>query len=126
MALGQWIRRNNEATSKELAKKLLHDRGLNEFQWTVQRQLKRMGYKSTWPYGTPMQTQEQKHVRVQWAIQHYDDHWSQARFTDENWYQLFCNTIRRWSRNLSTEVKRIEDDGMERHQHHGPHWLSFL
>ena len=29
IALGQWIRRNNEATSKELAPKLLHDRGFN-------------------------------------------------------------------------------------------------
>ena len=65
IALGQWIRRNNEATSKELTQKLLHDRGLNVSQWTIQRQLKRMGYKSTLPYGTPMLTQEQKHASVQ-------------------------------------------------------------
>ena len=39
-ALGQWIRRNNEATSKELALKLLHDRALNVSQWMVRRQLK--------------------------------------------------------------------------------------
>ena len=107
IALGQWIRRNSEATSKELAQKLLHDRGLNVSQWTVQRQLKRMGYKSTLPYGTPMLTQEQNHARVRWAIQHKDDNWSRTRFTDETCYQLFRNTIRRWSRNLSTEVKRI-------------------
>ena len=107
IALDQWIRRNNEATSKELAQKLLHDRGLNVSQLTVQRQLKRMGYKSTLPYGTPMLTQEQKHARVQWAIQHKDDDWSRTIFTDETCYQLFRNTIRRWSRNRSTEVKRI-------------------
>ena len=106
-ALGQWIRRNNEATLKELAQKLLHDRGLNVSQWTAQRQLKRMGYKSTLPYGTPMLTQEQRYAHVQWAIQHKDDDWSRTIFTDETCYHLFRNTIRRWSRNPSTEVKRI-------------------
>ena len=66
-----------------------------------------MGYKSTLPYGTPMLTEEQKHARVQWAIQHKDDDWSRTIFTDETCYQLFRNTIRRWSRNANTEVKRI-------------------
>ncbi|CAF1562745.1 unnamed protein product, partial [Adineta steineri] len=45
--------------------KLLHDRDLNVSRWTVQRQLKRMGYKSTLPYGTPMLTQKRKEARVQ-------------------------------------------------------------
>ena len=66
-----------------------------------------MGYKSTLPYATPMLTQEQKHARIQWAIQHKDDDWSRTIFTDETCYQLFRNTIRRWSQNPSTEVKRI-------------------
>ena len=86
IALGQWIRRNNEATSKELAQKLLHDRALNVSQSTVQRQLKRMGYKSTLPYGTPMLTQEQKHACIQWAIQHKDDDWSRTIFTHGSCY----------------------------------------
>ena len=86
IALGQWIRRNNEATSKELTQKLLHDRALNVSQWTVQRQLKRMGYKSTLPYATPLLTQEQNHARVQWAIQHKDDDWSRTILTDETCY----------------------------------------
>jgi transposase len=106
-ALGQWIRRNNEITSQELSEKLLHDRGLNVSQWTVQRQLHRMGYKSTLPYGTPMLTQEQKDARVRWAIKHQNDDWSRTIFTDETCYQLFRNTIRRWSRNPKAEVKRI-------------------
>ncbi|CAF4957022.1 unnamed protein product, partial [Rotaria socialis] len=62
-----------ETTSQELVQKLLHDRDLNVSRWTVQRQLKRMGYKSTLPYGTPMLTQKHKEARVQWAIQHKDD-----------------------------------------------------
>jgi transposase len=106
-ALGQWIRRNNEITSQELSEKLLHDRDLNISRWTVQRQLHRMGYKSTLPHGTPMLTQEQKDARVQWAIKHQNDDWSRTIFTDETCYQLFRNTIRRWSRNPKAEVKRI-------------------
>ena len=68
---------------------------MNVSQWTVQCQLKRTGYKSTLPYGIPMLTQEQKHARVQWVIQHKDDDWSQTIFIDETCYQLFRNTIRR-------------------------------
>ena len=65
-----------------------------------------MSYKSTFPYSTPMLTQEQRHARLQWVIQHNDD-CSRTMFTDEPCYQLFRNTIRRWSRNPSTELKRI-------------------
>ena len=54
----------------------------------VECQLKRMGYKSTLPCATPMLTQEQKYTRVQWAIQHKDDHCSQTRFTDESCFAI--------------------------------------
>ena len=70
-------------------------------------ELKPMGYKNTLSYATPILTKEQKHARVQWAIQHKDDHRSRTIFTDETCYQLFRNTIRRWSTNPSIEVKRI-------------------
>ena len=63
-----------------------------------------MGYKNTLSYATPMLTEEQKHARVQWAIQHKDDHWSRTIFTDEICYQSFHNIIRSWSRNPSTEI----------------------
>ena len=68
ITLGQWIRRNNEVTSKELAQKLIHGQSLNVSQWTVQRQLKRMGYNSILFYATVILTQEQKHASIQWAI----------------------------------------------------------
>ncbi len=106
-ALAQWIRRNNESTSNELAQKLLHDRDLNVSRWTVQRQLERMDYKSVLPHGTPMLTQAQKDARVQWAIRHKNDNWNRTIFTDETSYQLFRNTIRRCSKNPKAEVKRI-------------------
>ena len=72
------LRETTKQYQKNWPLKLLHDRSLNVSQWTVQRPLKRMGYKSILPYGTPILTQEQKHVRVQWAIQHKDDDWSRT------------------------------------------------
>ena len=94
-ALGQWIRRNNETTTKELVEKLLQNGNVDVFRWTIQRQLKRLGYKSSLPYKTPMLTQQQKDARVQWAIKHQNDDWSRTIFTNETCYQLFRNTIRR-------------------------------
>ncbi|CAF1650318.1 unnamed protein product [Rotaria magnacalcarata] len=70
IALGQLIRRNNETASKELAQQLLDSRGLAVSRWTVQRELKRLGYKSTLLYITPMLTHEQRVARAQWAIKH--------------------------------------------------------
>ena len=106
-ALGQWIRRNNEITTKELVEKLLQSGNVDVSRWTIQRQLKRLGYKSSLPYKTPMLTQQQKDARVQWAIKHQNDDWSRTIFTDETGYQLIRNTIRRWSKNPKAEVKRI-------------------
>jgi transposase len=49
IAIGQWIRRNNEITTKEIADKLFQERNMDVSQWTVQRELHRMGYKSVLP-----------------------------------------------------------------------------
>ena len=54
-----------------------------------------------------MLTQKHKERRVQWALQHKDDDWSRTVFSDETSYQLFRNTIRRWSKNPPAEFKRI-------------------
>jgi len=54
-----------------------------------------------------MLTNEQKERRVQWALAHKDDDWSRTIFSDETSYQLFRNTIRRWSKYAQEEKKRI-------------------
>ncbi|CAF2149401.1 unnamed protein product [Rotaria magnacalcarata] len=66
-----------------------------------------MGYRSTLPQGTPLLTQKHNDARVQWAVKHQDDDWTRTIFTDETCYQLFRNTIRRWSKNPKGEFKRI-------------------
>ncbi|CAF1253034.1 unnamed protein product [Rotaria sordida] len=107
MAIGQWIRRNNEITAKEIVEKLRSTRNLNVSRWTVRRQLHRLGYKNVLPRGTPILTNEQKERRVQWALAHKDDDWTRTVFSDETSYQLFRNTIRRWSKYAQEEKKRI-------------------
>ena len=106
-AIGQWIRRNNEITASEIVEKLQSNRNLIVSRWTVQRQLHRLGYENVLPRGTPMLTNEQKERRVQWAMAHKDDDWSRTVFSDETSYQLFRNTIRRWSKYAQEEKKRI-------------------
>ena len=83
-ALAQWIRRNNEV----ILKVVVHDRGLNVSQWMIHRQLKPLDYKSTLPYATSMLTQEQKHVRLQWAIQHKVVDCNRTRFTEETCFAM--------------------------------------
>ena len=106
-SIGQWLRRNNEVTATEIAQKLHQKRGQSVSPSTVRRQLHRLGYRSTLPRGTPMLTEEHKRARVRWAIRHKDDDWTRTIFTDETGYQLFRNTIRRWSKTPSAEVKRV-------------------
>jgi transposase len=105
--IGQWIRRNNEITAQEIVEKLQSNRNLTVSRWTVQRQLHRLGYENVLPRGTPMLTNEQKEGRVQWALAHKDDDWNRTVFSDETSYQLFRNTIRRWSKHAQEEKKRI-------------------
>ena len=54
-----------------------------------------------------MLTKEQKEKRVMWAMKHKNDDWNQTVFSDESYFQLFRNTVRRWSKTPQKELKRI-------------------
>ena len=58
MALSQWICRNKQITTKELAEKLLQNREADVSRWTIEHQLQRVDYKSTLPYGAPILTEK--------------------------------------------------------------------
>ncbi|CAF1253589.1 unnamed protein product [Rotaria magnacalcarata] len=85
-ALGQFIRRNSEVT-------------------TISRHLNRLEYANCLPLNTPMLTEEHKERRVEWAKEHLNDDWKATIFTDESSFQLFRNTIRRWSKCAAEEKK---------------------
>ena len=101
------MRRDNEITAEEIVEKLESNRNLKVSKWTVRRQLHRMGYKSVLPLATPLLTPEQKERRVQWARAHINDDWNRTVLSDETCFQLFRNTIRRWSKFSQREWKRI-------------------
>ena len=107
IAIGQWIRRNNEFTAKEIVEKLQLTKSLDVSRWTVRRELHRLGYMNVLPRGTPMLTNGQKERRVQWALAHQNDDWSRTIFSDETSYQLFRNMIRRWSKYAQEEKKEF-------------------
>jgi transposase len=108
-ALGQFISRNNEVTLNELAEKLRDQCKLTISTSTISRHLNRLEYKNFLPLNTPMLTQEHKERRVEWAKQHLNDNWKSTVFTDECSFQLFRNTIRRWSKNPKEEKKNSEE-----------------
>jgi len=114
-ALGQYVRRNNEVTLNELAEKLRDECRLTVSTSTISRHLNRLKYENCLPLNTPMLTQEQKEHRVKWAKEHLNDNWKSTVFTDESSFQLFRNTIRRWSKNPKEEKKRIPKNRQKVH-----------
>ena len=76
-------------------------------RWTMQRHLHWMGYKNILPQVTHMLTKERKEKHVIWAMKHKNDDWNQTVFSDESCFQLFRDTVRRWSKTPQKELKRI-------------------
>jgi hypothetical protein len=50
-------------------------------------------------------TSDEKERRVQWAKKHKNDGFTDTIFTDESSFQLFRNTIRRWTKIPNKEFK---------------------
>ena len=101
--IGQLVLKNPEITSKEIAQTLRIKNGQDISRWTVQRQLHRLGYRHVLPRATQMLTDEHKEARVEWAKRHKNDNWNRTVFSDETCFQLFRNSIRRWSKNVKQE-----------------------
>ena len=52
-----------------------------------------------------MLTSDKKHWCVQWAKKHKSDNFTSTIFTDEASFQLFRNTVRRWTNTPHNELK---------------------
>ncbi|CAM4961677.1 unnamed protein product [Rotaria socialis] len=114
-ALGQFFRRNSEVTLHELTEKLQNQCKLTVSTSTISRHLNRLEYVNCLPLNTPMLTEEHKERRVEWAKEHLNDDWKATIFTDESSFQLFRNTIRRWSKCAAEEKKRIPKNRQKVH-----------
>jgi hypothetical protein len=105
--IAQYIRRDHEITAAEITMKLTEDQNITVSKSTVLRHLRRMGYSNVLPRKTPMLTDEHRFRRIEWAETHKNDNWDRTIFSDETCFQLFRNTIRRWTRDPGSEVKRV-------------------
>jgi transposase len=106
VSIRQYIRRNNEITLKEIQEKLSESRQTFFSISTISRHLLDHGYHNVLPINTPMLANEQKRYRIQCSRAHMNDDWTRTVFTDESSFQLFRNTIRRWSKTPENAVKR--------------------
>ena len=91
----------------ELVEKLRDQCQLTISISTISRHLKRFKYQNCLPLNTPMLTSEHKQRRIEWTREHLNDNWQSTIFTDESSFQLFRNTIRRWSKTPKEEKKRV-------------------
>jgi len=114
-AIGQYLRRNKELTAQQIATKLENERGLEVSHDTITRHLKRSEYKCVLPLATPMLTENHKRYRIEWAKKHLNTDWNQVIFSDETSYQLFRNTIRRWTKDAKCEKKVIPKNRQKIH-----------
>jgi transposase len=106
-AIGQYIRRNNEITVKEIKEKLSSAYQSSVSISTIRRYLIKSGYRNVLPRSTHMLTSEHKQRRIQWAQKHKNYDFTHTVFTDETSFQLFRNTVRRWTKCPNNESKRI-------------------
>jgi cobalamin biosynthesis Co2+ chelatase CbiK len=72
---------------------------------TISRHLHKYGYKNVLLQSTHMLTSDEKERRIQWTENHKNDDFTNTIFTDESSFQLFRNTVRRWTKNSSKELK---------------------
>ena len=97
-AVSQYIRRNNEITLNEIKENLSTTYHSSVSISTIRRHLHEYGYRNVLPKITHMLKPEGKQRRVQWAKQHQNDAFTRTIFIDESSFQLFRNTVRRWSK----------------------------
>jgi transposase len=115
IAIGQYIRRNNEITINEIKEKLSTTYRSTVSASIIRRHLHRCGYRNILPRKTHILTVDDKQKRVQWAKKHKDDDFTHTIFTDESSFQLYRNTVRRWSKCPHNEVKPIPKNRQKVH-----------
>lgn len=105
--IGQNVRRNNAISTRQLAIKIENVKDISICHTTVWRHMKKKGYSSSVPLGTPMLTDRHIEMRKSWAQSHINDDWSKTIFTDETAFDLFRNKVRRWHKDGCRPVRRL-------------------
>lgn len=95
-AIGQWVRQNNRKSLRTMAVELESQYDKKVAHTTIYRHMKTKSYQSSVPTPTPMITEKQRTVRLDWAHRHQNDDWKRTFFVDETAFSLFRNTVRVW------------------------------
>jgi len=69
--------------------------------------MKKKGYKSSIPLGTPMLTSRHIETRKAWAQAHMNTNWGKTIFTDETAFDLFRNKVSRWHKDGNRPIRRL-------------------
>jgi hypothetical protein len=69
--------------------------------------MKKKGYKSSVPLGTPMLTNRHIEMRKTWAQMHINDNWNYTIFTDETAFDLFRNKVRWWHKDGNRPIRKL-------------------
>lgn len=106
-AIGQHVCRNTAISTRQLAVKVQETQNTQISHVAIWRHMKKKGYKSSVPLGTPMLTEKHIESRIAWAQTHLQDNWSKTMFTDETAFDLFRNKVRRWHKSGRRPVRRL-------------------
>ena len=107
IAVGQHVRRNAAISTRQLAAKIEETRGTPISYSSIWRHMKKKGYESSVPRGTPMLTEDHIQMRIAWVQAHMRDNWARTIFTDETAFDLFRNKVRRWHKSGVKLVRRL-------------------
>lgn len=93
--LGVLVSKNPFITVREITASLNNTYpDLKTSESSVNRELNKLGYKSSLPQEVPFLTQPARDRRVEWALAHRHQNWKKVIFSDETTFQMFRNTIR--------------------------------
>jgi transposase len=82
------IREHRKSTSNSLQYMLEQEYNLNVSARTIRRLREQLGFRPVHYRRRPLLTEEQKKVRLQYALDHLDDDWMDIIFTDESWFEV--------------------------------------
>lgn len=109
-SISQQLRYNKNASAIDITNKLQKTFNRSMSSRTVTNWFHEHGYRNVLPHQTPMLTERHKEKRMEWCLAHRNQNWDRVIFSDESSFQLFRNTIRRWTLRPEKETKPVPKD----------------
>ena len=107
-----WLEEEPNLTLADMRDKLLSDHDINVSVWTISRRLKDHGIKLRSKTPVPKLTQNHKSIRVNWCQNYLNHNWSMTVFSDESYFYLERNKVKRWSRYAVRIPSNVKSSGI--------------